>query len=141
MMGTWKGYYRYDNKTAQKRIGADLTHFTIVIHSFDGKNFKGTVNDDLSSGGMEGEGQIIGKVENNEVTFRKLMQKSTYVYKDGTRKTLNKKHPTIYYTGIISADKLHMEGNWKFKWQIMFLFGLIPFPVKPFPGTWSMTLQ
>jgi hypothetical protein len=141
MIGTWKGYYKYDYKAAQKIVGADVTNFTLVIHSFDGKNFEGTVKDDLSSGGMEGEGRIIGEVENNVATFRKLMPKSTYAYKDGTRRNIDKKHPTVYYTGIISPDKLHVEGKLKIKWQIMFLFGLVPFPVKPYPGTWSMTLQ
>jgi hypothetical protein len=141
MIGTWKGYYKYDDKAVQKSVGTDLTNFTIVIHSFDGRNFEGSVKDDVSSGGMEAEGQIIGEVENDIVTFRKLMPKSTFLYKDGTRKNVDKKHPTIYYTGMISSDKLHVDGKWKIKRQIMFLFGLVPFPVKPSPGTWSMRLQ
>ena len=139
MIGSWKGYYKYDNQTAQKVMGAELTHFTVVIHSFDGKFFEGTIRDDLSSGGMEGEGQIIGKIENCTVTFKKIMPKSTYVYKDGTRKTLDKRHPAIYYTGTIARNKMSMEGNWKMKYQIVFLLGLIPFPVKPSPGTWNMS--
>jgi hypothetical protein len=89
---------------------------------------------------MEGQGDIIGKVEGNLVTFRKLMPKAAYIFKDGTRTILDKKHPTIYYTGTMSQDKLTISGNWKFKWQIMFIFGIIPFPVKPYAGSWRMSL-
>ena len=141
MVGTWKGYYKYDNEKIQKSIGFEKTYFTIVIHSFNGKTFSGIVLDDLTTGGMEGEGKIIGTIENDKVTFKKLMKKTSLISTNGTKKYLEKTHPAIYYTGTITPDQLHMEGHWKFKTQIMFLFGIIPLPVKFCPGFWSMNLQ
>jgi hypothetical protein len=141
MIGTWTGYYKYDKKVPQTMVRHDQTNFTIIIQSFDGKFFKGIVKDDLSTGGMEGEGQIIGQVENGKVSFKKLMPRRTLVYRDGTRKVTNEKHPAIHYKGTVSPDRRKMEGKWEIKRRIAFLFGLIPFPYKPPPGTWSMTLQ
>lgn len=141
MTGTWKGYYQYNNKRAQKSIGFDKTNFIVTITSFDGRQFEGIVVDDGQSGGMEGEGQIFGKIENNSVSFEKLMPHTTYVFRDGKRKVLDKKHPTLHYSGTISENKMHMEGLWKFNWHTVMLFGIIPFPFKGSSGTWSMTLQ
>src|SRR5688500_19484968 len=104
MIGTWKGYYKYDNKKAQKILGSDLTYFTIVINSFIGNKFIGTVKDEELSGGMEDEGQIIGEIENTKVSFKKLMPRTALVYKDGSRKYFKKKHPPIYYTGMIALN-------------------------------------
>jgi hypothetical protein len=141
MIGTWNGYYKYKDKIAQKSVGVDLTYFKIIIRSFDGKDFNGTVTEDLSTGGMEGEGVIIGEVNNNRILFKKLMPKRGILNSDGTKKMIDKPHPTIYYPGTISPDKKHIEGNWEFKWQIIYAFGFIPIPVKPSAGVWSMTLQ
>jgi len=140
MVGTWKGHYKYHNQKARQITGFDQTNFTILIHSFDGKHFRGTVTDDLNSGGMEGEGQITGEMNNIKISFRKLMPRRTVLFKDG-KKVLDRKHPTLYYTGTISQDKKKVVGNWKIKWQIFFLFGIIPFPFKPTTGTWEMNLQ
>jgi hypothetical protein len=140
MLGTWKGYYKYNNQAIQKSAGLDRTYFTIHIHSFDGKKFEGSVTDDADSGGMEGEGKIIGQIEDTTVSCRKYMPKNTYIFKDGTKKVFDGKHPTIYYSGTISDNGNKMEGRWKIKRQFIFLFGFIPFPIKAGGGTWSMQL-
>lgn len=141
MKGTWNGYYKYDKEKSQKALGFDKTNFTIVVNSFDGKKFEGSVADDPDSGGMEGEGQIVGQIENKTVLFQKHMPRATFIFKDGSRKILDRKHPIIYYSGTISQDGTKIEGSWKFKTQIAFLFGIIPFPYNPPKGTWSMQLQ
>ncbi|MGC4035854.1 MAG: hypothetical protein QM764_07825 [Chitinophagaceae bacterium] len=141
MKGTWIGSYKYDNEKAQKAIGFEKTNFTIVIDTFNGKGFEGCVFDDVESGGMEGEGKIVGEIANNTVSFKKHMPRATFVFKDASRKIIERKHPTIYYSGVVSHDGKEMKGSWKFKTQIAFLFGIIPFPYIPNKGTWYMKLQ
>ncbi|MBL7733147.1 MAG: hypothetical protein JNM88_18390 [Chitinophagaceae bacterium] len=141
MKGTWIGFYKYDRERAQKTIGFEKTFFTLIIHAFDGKKFEGSVTDDTESGGMEGEGKIAGQIINNTVTFQKHMPRATFLFKDGSRKITNRKHPTIYYSGTLSQDGREISGSWKIKTQIAFLFGIIPFPYNPHGGCWSMKLQ
>jgi hypothetical protein len=141
MTGTWLGYYKYDNKHLQKASGFDKTCFTIIINAFDEKYFKGIVTDDVKSGGMEGTGRIIGEIEGEKISFRKLMPKRSTMYPNGERKYSDKEHPTLYYTGTFSKDKREINGEWKFKITIGLLFGFIPIPYRPGKGTWSMALQ
>ena len=141
MTGTWKGYYKFDNEKLQTSSGFEKTGFTLDITFFDGKKFKGTVLDDINSGGMQGEGQISGEIKNGQVSFQKQMPLYTIIFKNGTKQTLDRKHPIIYYFGNFSQDKNHIKGKWKFKWKIFLLFGIIPIPFKPSSGTWEMNLQ
>lgn len=140
MKGNWIGSYKYDKEKAQKAIGFEKTSFIIVIHAFDGKEFEGSVTEDTESGGM-GEGKVVGEIKNHTVSFQKQMPRATFAFKDGSRKIIERKHPAIYYSGTISQDGKEMKGNWKFKTQIAFLFGIIPFPYNPHKGTWSMKLK
>lgn len=141
MTGTWVGYYQYDNPDHQKAIGFDKTFFTITIKSFDGKYFTGIVNDDVKSGGMEGSGEIVGEINEGSIHFKKLMPRESLIYPKGEIKDSDRKHPTLYYTGVISKDKKEISGVWKFKITIGLLFGFLPIPYRPGKGTWSMTLQ
>ena len=99
MTGTWKGYYKFDNEKLQTSSGFEKTGFTLDITFFDGKKFKGTVLDDINSGGMQGEGQISGEIKNGQVSFQKQMPLYTIIFKNGTKQTLDRKHPIIYYFG------------------------------------------
>ncbi|HEY5407385.1 MAG TPA: hypothetical protein VIJ92_09860 [Ginsengibacter sp.] len=141
MTGTWLGYYKYDNKNLQKSFGFDKTHFTIIINSFDQKCFKGNVTDDVKSGGMEDTGEIVGQIDGENISFKKLMPRKSIIYPNGELKYLDKKHPILFYRGKFSKDKREISGEWKFKITIGLLFGFIPFPYRPGKGTWSMTLQ
>ena len=76
MLGNWKGYYRFDNERILKVIGYNETEFEIVIDKFDGKEFFGKVNDDEKTGGMKDTSEIIGRLENNVVYFKKLMPRN-----------------------------------------------------------------
>lgn len=141
MTGTWLGYYKYHHEEIQKAIGFDKTYFTITINSFSRNNFKGTVTDDIKTGGMEGTGEIIGEIEGEKISFKKFMPSESLLYPNGEQKHSDKKHPTLYYTGTLSKDKREINGEWKFKITIGLLFGFIPIPYRPGKGTWSMTLQ
>jgi len=120
--------------------GFDSTNFEIEITRVDDNIFFGKVHDDLTTGGTEGVGEIKGKVSADAVEFVKQMPIMTLLVDEhGTRKTLNKKHPKIYYSGTFSSDKKSISGHWRFKFGFIWL-GLIPIFVIPTKGTWTMKL-
>jgi len=132
MIGIWKGYYSHNNKTIQKIIGYEKTNFVITIDSFDGKILKGTVQDDITTGGMEDPGLIEGHLEADKIFFRKRMPKKRLIIdKKGTRKKYDKRHPVLFYSGTLSNKNTSVSGKWKFGITIGFLFGLIPLPFRP----------
>lgn len=141
MLGNWKGFYRFDDKRFQEATGFEATGFEIAIDQFDGKNFSGKVNDDEQTGGMEGTGEIIGKVENNQIYFEKKMPKNCTLYLDGNKRYSEKKHPTLYYSGQLSEDGKKIEGTWKFNKRLAFLLYVIPVIYRPGKGTWNMELK
>ena len=75
MKGIWQGFYKYKKEYMQKAIGFEKTNFTITITSFDGQHFKGVVLDDVNTGGMKEEGEIIGFLDGDNISFKKLMPK------------------------------------------------------------------
>ena len=140
-IGHWIGQYKFDKEVHQKMTGFASTNFEIEITYVDNNNFFGTVQDDLTTGGTEGIGDIQGKVTGDVVEFVKQMPVMTLLIgKNGTRKTLNKKHRKIYYSGTFSSDKKSISGQWRFKFGFIW-FGLIPIPVTPTKGTWTMKLR
>lgn len=139
--GRWSGHYTFDNQEHNKIRGFEFTKFDIDIVNVDNDNFSGKVQDDLSTGGTEGIGDITGKVNGDKVEFIKQMPVMTVlVDKKGTRKTFNKKHRKLYYSGTFSADKKSIGGSWRFKFGFVFL-GIIPVPMVTSKGTFTMTLQ
>jgi hypothetical protein len=140
-IGHWAGQYKFDKEIHQKLTGFDSTNFEIEIISVDNNVFQGKVQDDLTTGGTEGIGEIQGKVTGDIIEFVKQMPIMTLlVGKDGTRKTINGKHRKIYYSGTFSCDKTSISGHWRFKFGFIW-FGLIPIPVTPTRGTWTMKLK
>ena len=140
-IGYWIGQYKFDKEVHQKMTGFGHTNFEIEIISVDNNLFQGKVKDDLTTGGTEGIGEIQGKVTGDIVEFVKQMPIMTLLIgKDGTRKTLNRKHRKIYYSGTFSSDKKSISGHWRFKFGFIW-FGLIPIPVTQTGGTWTMKLK
>ena len=139
-IGRWAGQYKYDKEILQKAIGFDSTNFEIEITSIDNNIFLGKVQDDLTTGGTEGIGEIKGRVSGDAIEFVKHMPIMTLlVGKKATRKTLNKRHCKIYYSGTFSSDGKSMSGQWRFKFGFIW-FGLFPIPSIPTKGTWTMKL-
>ena len=139
--GLWIGQYKFDKKTHQETTGFESTNFEIEITKVDNNNFIGKVHDDLTTGGTEGIGEIVGKVLDENIQFVKQMPIMTLLIgKEGTRKTYNKKHRKIYYSGTFSGDRKSISGHWRFKFGFIW-FGLIPIPVTPSKGTWTMKLK
>jgi hypothetical protein len=121
--------------------GFEQTNFEIEITKVDNNSFIGTVKDDLTTGGTEGIGHIEGKVAGNNVKFVKQMPVMTLlVDRRGTRKTFNKKHRHIYYSGTFSGDRKSISGQWRHKFGFIW-FGPIPIPILPVKGTWTMKLK
>ncbi|RZJ52808.1 MAG: hypothetical protein EOO44_10670 [Flavobacterium sp.] len=141
MKGNWEGYYKFDNKNIQASIGFEKTNFKIEISKFDGINFYGKVNDDVYTGGMKETGDIIGKVNKDKISFRKLMPKNDVVFPDGEREVYDRKHPVLYYIGVFSDDKKEINGKWFFKRKLYFIYGIFPMFFRPRKGTWSMKLS
>lgn len=140
--GHWIGQYKFDKEVHQRMIGFDSTNFEIEITAVDNNNsFVGKVQDDLTTGGTERIGQIAGKISGEKIEFIKQMPVMTLLLgKEGERKTLNKKHPKIYYSGNFSSDRKSITGQWRFKFGFIW-FGLIPIPVMPTKGSWIMKLK
>ncbi|TFF36326.1 hypothetical protein [Mucilaginibacter psychrotolerans] len=138
--GNWQGYYQFDNKRHESMRGHKHTYFGIAIVNIADNRFSGTVQDDLASGGTEGIGEITGTVDGDEVEFIKQMPVMTVLRADGTRQTFNKKHRKIYYAGKLSADGMSISGQWRFKFGFLWI-GIIPIPMPPTSGTWTMTFK
>jgi len=138
MKVTWEGIYKFDNPRIQKMVGFDHTNYTIIIDNFD-TQFEGTVTDDISTGGMEGIGKIIGSLKGTSISFKKFMPVGDrFIDWEGNREKTNKKHSTLYYSGTLSANGKEASGSWTFGYKLGFLFGFIPLPYHGGKGTWSM---
>lgn len=138
MLGNWNGYYKYDNEKFQKLVGYEKTNFTITIEAFENDRIKGSVIDDINSGGMKGKGEIEGEVHKGHIYFEKRMPFETLVIdKKGTRKITDKKHKPIIYKGELINDNVY-KGTWEFNRVWGFIFGFIPIKYSPGKGTWEM---
>jgi hypothetical protein len=140
-IGRWIGQYKFDKEVNQKMIGFDHTNFEIEIISIDKNKFQGKVQDDITTGGTEGIGEIQGKIVGNTVKFIKQMPIMTILFdKEGERKTFNRKHSKIYYSGTYSSDKKSIGGHWRIKFGLIWI-GLFPIVLIPTKGTWTMSLK
>lgn len=135
MTGSWTGTYKFLSKRIPEEIRNLETIFKVEIIEFDGKNFSGTVQDDLETGGMNGVGKIVGKVKNGMVEFVKEMPIRTVYMPDGSKIEEDKPHRKIYYSGKILENQI--EGVWRFKFGIGKVNNrLVIFPTSK--GTWKM---
>ena len=138
-IGQWTGHYSFEDERINKIRGFDKTFFEMEILAVNENEFTGKIQDDLSSGGMEGVGDIKGKIMGDRIDFVKSMPVMTLLMdKKGTIKTFNKKHHPIYYTGQFSNDGLTVSGTWRIKFGFIWI-GLLPIPFMPSKGIWSMT--
>ncbi len=139
--GKWTGYYSFNNEQINRIRGFEKTFFEIEIMSINESTFAGKIQDDTATGGTEGIGEISGKIIHNKIHFVKLMPVLTLLTdRNGTRKTFNKKHRPIYYTGQLSNDGQTASGTWRFKLGVIWT-GIFPILVKPSKGTWSMMVK
>ena len=138
--GNWKGQYKYNLKAHPDIKGLEATNFEIEILSIVNEYFTGSVQDDLKTGGTEGIGEITGTITGNKIEFTKQMPVKTVLFnKRLGRKTFNKKHPPIYYSGTFSEGGKTVSGTWKFKFGFLWI-GIFPIPMPPTSGTWTMSL-
>jgi len=137
--GIWNGHYDYGERIRKRVSRLTSTKFTIEIIETADRRFTGTVQDDLTTGGTEGIGKIEGTINSNKIKFIKRMPVMTLIVdKNGARKVLKKRHPSIYYSGIFSADKRIVTGEWHFKARILWM-GYFPRFVTRQSGTWTMS--
>ena len=111
-LGQWAGHYSFMDEKINKIRGFEKTFFEIEILSVNNNEFAGKIQDDLTTGGTEGIGQVSGKIVGDRIDFVKLMPVMTWIVdREGTRKTLNRKHSPIYYSGQFSSDGQTFRGH------------------------------
>ncbi|AEA43511.1 hypothetical protein [Fluviicola taffensis] len=138
MTGKWTGIYQHESKRIPENRRNQQTRFKIEITQFDGKNFSGTIEDDLETGGTRGTGIIEGKIKGNQLRFIKKMPIQTSLDKNGNIIEEQKPHRSIFYTGIIQNDTV--KGLWRFKFGIGIFQG--KFAIFPsIKGSWEMTKE
>jgi hypothetical protein len=138
MKGVWNGKYWFNEDTYLPEILKERKiKFKILVTDFDGKNFKGTVEDDIETGGTPGTGTIKGRLKKDTISFVKKMPVYTVVNPDGSYSYRKGKHPNIYYTGTISTAQNTITGSWYFKRRLVFA-GIIPFFLNPTAGRWMV---
>ncbi len=138
MIGTWKGFYKYDKQSIHDRIGVDKTNFTIIIDYFENDCFKGKVEDDIFTKGTPGIGRSEGNINGDKIKFIKRMPIKSALTKNGELKTFNEKHSPIYYEGTFTNDRKSIKGTWKIKFQLSMIGFLVLF--LPTNGNWQMDL-
>jgi hypothetical protein len=136
MQGTYIGTYKYD-KHYIEYINTE-TMFTLIITDYDGIAFKGTITDDLVSGGTRGEGIVEGTLKDGKIEFIKQMPIMTLVTKKGIKIEVQKKHKPIYYSGVLLGEVF--EGKWKIKRGMIFSKFVIAWGTGA-TGTWKMTQE
>jgi hypothetical protein len=134
MKGHYKGYYEYDKKNLQKGVTGGVTFFFADITETDGSRFSGTIQDDVFTGGTPGIGTISGELKGDRITFIKQMPVASFIV-DGQMKTLDRKHPEIYYEAI--KDDRKFSGTWKIR-SGFFRDGLLLMLRAKTTGTWEM---
>ncbi|HTA27754.1 MAG TPA: hypothetical protein VK809_08195 [Bacteroidia bacterium] len=142
LIGKYKGYYKYDNYKFQK---FDKTYFTIEItHSDVEKNFYGCVEDDLSSGGMPGIGDIHGSLKEGKILFIKSMPyQGVFIESDSSGRyelqmDKSKRHQPIYYEGKTLPNGKY-GGKWNFRHNGMITQIIIWLKGIKTGGTWEMS--
>jgi hypothetical protein len=142
--GRYYGFYKFDNDEIRKSSGFTKTNFTIEITKLEGEYFSGWVEDDISTGGMEGRGIISGYILRNRISFVKQMPHLTMLYKNKTtgkyeRKIdTTRKHLPIYYEGTISGTDNYV-GKWNFRYYNHLINILVMFKRIKTGGTWEMS--
>jgi hypothetical protein len=138
LLGTWEGAYEYDVSEGVDKQNFPKVRFTITITEVKNNTFVGTVEDNISDGGMEGIGGINGKFTDETLRFFKFMPFSMTIDQNGKHYVdKTKKHPTLIYEGDFSRSKNHISGQWHFKPKKL-LFGLIKLRSSG-KGTFMMT--
>lgn len=136
MQGKWKGQYWYLGNVPEQ-IKNRKTSFIVNILPFTNSKINGTIEDDLTTGGTEGIGEISGNIKGDTIQFVKKMPIQTMRFKDGTKITKKKPHVPIYYSGTFNQEKTKIKGTWKIKFSITF-HKWLPYIGLPVKGEWEM---
>lgn len=137
MKQTYKGHYTYDSEAIQKSIGHERTLFTIEIEFAEDDTFKGSVKDDVFTGGMNGIGEINGEIDKDAIFFMKQMPFECKIDKFGNRINSDRKHLLLIYEGNLSEPNKYI-GKWEFEKRWGLILGFIPFKFSPGKGKWEM---
>lgn len=136
----YRGSYQYNSQKIQELIGHKRTFFNLEFEIFEDDTLKGTVEDDISTGGMTEVGEIRGEVYEDSIFFQKQMPHYGGIDKNGNIIIQHKKkHPSLFYVGQISTGNSY-TGTWEFEKMWFLWLGFIPYRRSMGNGTWEMTL-
>jgi hypothetical protein len=138
MQGKWKGTYGYNVRKGFENANLAPVEFTLEIIASENGSFNGKVEDTIEMGGTPGVGQINGTVKDDLIVFEKNMPVHGLYFPNGERTVnMNKKHPTIIYSGKLEEDTV-IQGTWKFRKPKFRWIGLLPWWYEGGSGTFRM---
>jgi len=144
LSGVWSGEYRYDSDGPRPSVT-----FTLRLHQRLCGRIRGVVTD--GSGGMPGEGRVVGVFRKERLQFQKFMPVARVRADVGTRPlkehlagaghTLpgpDVPHPPILYDGVVSEGGSCVRGTWRIEEGLIPLAdGVRAFRVPASCGSWE----
>lgn len=136
MIGHWTGAYTGMNKNLIVTTNLDSIPFEFFVESFEKDKFNGFIEDRIFH--LTDKFGMHGNIKGNSVEFKKYKTPNQGAGNDFITTEIDKNVPVILYSGKFNEDRTEVKGEWKFKLEIIFLFGFIPIPKRRSKGTWSM---
>ncbi|SFU55527.1 hypothetical protein SAMN05216480_10741 [Pustulibacterium marinum] len=136
MQKTYSGTYWYTG-AVPKDLKNVRTNFQLELEATNDLKFTGTVEDDVTTGGTPGIGNIEGEWKKNTIVFVKQMPVFTHFNSDGSMVTGRPPHQPIYYKGNVDTVTGNIRGTWKVKFSVSFSKGRL-WILPSVKGEWEM---
>jgi len=146
--GNWKGRYFYPSSYSAP-VPKEGVPFHLVLKKGWFGRFSGPVQDDPACGVPE-PGWVRGRVKAAELWFVKQLPVLRFQSSEGKSETEqellarhgiqhgpSRRHPPIFYQGLIAADNQRAEGEWILKARSLILGGRF-FSMPESRGAWMM---
>lgn len=107
LLGKWQGEYAYDEEV-------DLpgpVEFEFEVHTSENGDFRGTIKDDESTGGMKDTALAVGKIQGNQISFYKEYPRTRLRFPEGELSI--ERSYQVHYKGSLDAEKQILSGTWK----------------------------
>lgn len=124
------------NRNSTVPTNLDSISFDLYIESFEKVKFAGFIEDHIFH--LTDKFGIKGTIKGNKIIFQKYKPLNQGADNDIMTTEIDKNVPVILYSGNFNNNRTAVNGIWKFKSKLVFLFGFIPLPFKREKGTWSM---
>jgi len=125
----WSGFYEYDF-IPEMDCAPTAIAFRLELQFSSDIDFTGHVRESEASP-MPELGVVIGKLENDKITFVKSMPVATMMESDGSSTKMDCDHPPIHYEGEYVREENLLVGCWQIRSKSNGVFGQ-----PPTTGTW-----